>query len=836
MPLPFTSRFRLPKDQLLEKAINVARRPADLGTMPRRDRKQIEPLVKALQVGSGGKATMTANALRNQRPVSAAVVAARAHQILGPSSNVTPVDIALAMEQQGLGMVEPFSPGQPLAPYYGYSREPRTFDYKVARNTTTETREDRVPFQTLYQLWKSYDIAQTCTRYSINDLRSMRIRFEAMEGYEENPTKEIQAAKKFLRRPDGRRNLRSFLAANQRNLWIYDSAPIYRQRDKAGRVKGIKNFSARTLAPMLDYFGEIPEAPAPAFQQFIEGVPWDWLTWDDVIYEPFWPETDSPYGTPPLETVLINANTDIRLQLYFLQFFTAGSVPEAFAIAPEDMTSGDDIADFEEEYYDYFHGDQSERWGLHWLPNGTELQFYKPQMFDPDLAEYVETRTIAAYGLTPQNLGILGDVNRATSETQVDQQFRVTTLPIVLYYEDLFDSILQDDLGLPVQVRFDTGREKEDRFVEAQAHQIYFQIGAESADEVREKVLGLPVNIEERVPRAVFDPRLGIIPLSHILAISGDVDPLTGAPRPGTVQRVPYVLPGTPGSNPETDNGQNGPSPAGAPGGSAGGKAGANGATPPVEVTSAGVSGTQYDDDKESDTKRGAGSRAGGARPKAGRGRRAPAWDPTKTYPTPLYPARPLGASKEATDDESNDESSHYPEVNSGSPQEAPGYGRPVRGSTAQGTGVLLPDERAIGAVGAALDDPKHTTYALKEGAMGGGGGATTGGVTSSTGLAGVDGGTSDDDDDDERHDLYSWQRQARKAVQRGVRPRYFESSAIRPGISDLVWSKLASANTRKEVDEAFDKARKKPVAAGIALVAADTGRILLVRRAGDQD
>lgn len=535
-------------DALAKQAVAAALRPSRLDELPPAERAQVEPLVKAMQRASGwNERTPTPLGARDLRPVSAAVVARRAAE-LAPASSITPLAIADAMHEQGLDYVQPFPPGQPLQPYYGFSRRPRQFNYQTARNTTTTTRPTRIPFRTLLELWKSYDVAQICFRYSANSLRSMRVRFQAMDGYDQNPVKDIEEAKRRMRRPDGRRLFRNWLTQNQRNLWIFDSAPIFRQRDRAGRVQRLLNFSAMTLAPMLDYFGDFPASPAPAFQQFITGVPWDWLTWDDVIYEPFWPETDSPYGTPPLETVLINANTDIRLQLFFLDFFTKGQVPEALAIAPEDMTSADDLADFQEQYNSETYGDQAQRWGLKWLPHGTELEFYKPMKFDPDLAEYVMRRTIAAHLLTPQNLGIMATVNRAAATTQVDQEFRVSTLPTGGYYEDLLDSVLQETWTLPVQIRFDTGREKEDRLTDVQAWSMGIEYAMVSPTEARDKLFGLPTNPEERIGRGLVDARLGWIPAAHLMAVQGDVDALTSVPKPGTVEPVPYDLPG--GGNP----------------------------------------------------------------------------------------------------------------------------------------------------------------------------------------------------------------------------------------------------------------------------------------------
>lgn len=903
-----------------------------------------------------------------------------------------------------------------------------------------------------------------CTRYSTNSLRSMRVRFQAMEGYDKNPVAQIKEAKKRLRRPDGKRLFRSWLAMNQRNLWIFDSAPIFRQRDRAGRVKRLINFSAMTLAPMLDYFGEFPDAPAPAFQQFITGVPWDWLTWDDVIYEPFWPETDSPYGTPPLETVLINANcfsadtevltrrgwkkfsdvdmrvdeiatrnpktkafewqaptkyykaevdedlyhftgavdmlvtaghrmlvdrrpkhcpsaeewgdgewriqaedlanvpfstgvripitseweapdlqmfhleaprpdrpnkkgftsmsgddfaafmgmwlaegscayepgrrndiwisqqrdskgfeaykalldrlvggechyngkvfrfhnsalaaylkqfghatekripaeilemsrrqleifwhyyylgdgasgrvqqittsskrmadglqevaqkvgfsasvrpikpqadrmyhdklirsnatrwavtlsrvtkrsfrvhrehyagkvycvsvpnrviyvrrngqptwcgqTDVRLQLYFLDFFTKGTVPEAVAIAPEEMTSADDLADFQEQWEGEQYGTQAKRWGLNWLPHGTELQFYKPMVFDPELAEYVMRRTVAAHLLTPQNLGILDDVNRATSDTQVDQEFRVSTLPTVGYYEDILDSVLQETWTLPVQIRFDTGREKEDRLTDVKAWCMGIEFGMVGPTEGRDKLFGLPTNPEERVGRFIFDQRIGPVPLAHMMAVGGEIDVLTGAPLVGSVKPIPYELPG--------------------------------GGTPvPAE-------GPQARTDGEAD--------GGGARPKG---------TPPKSYPRPLLERSSAERSAAKSD-----------ATGAATPPVAEGYARSNQwgGSTAQGTAAVGPPELL-----------------------------------------------------DEADDLRKWHRQSRRRIDDGKPPRLFVSDAIRPAVSDRVWKALEGACSREAVSAAFKQAG--PFAGGIVLQAEDTGRVLLVQRTPD--
>ncbi len=695
---------------LVTKALKVAQTPALLNELPPKERRAVDEVAKAIQMGSSwtrpGANSGTVAQIARARPVSATAVARNAAERLNPNGGPTPLEIETAMRNQGLDWVAPFAPGTPLQPYYGYNRRPRERDYPVGRNITTDTRPGRIPFSTLRQLVDSYDVASICIRHAIQDLRSMRVRFEPMDGYEDNPVKEIAAAKEFWRRPDGILSLKNWMCKHAMDVWRFDAGTLYRQRDRSGRLIALPVPDGTLFAPMLDYFGTNPTGEAPAFQQFIQGIPWDWMRWEDLIYEPMWPHTEDPYGVAPIETVLINANTDLRLQTYFLQFFTQGQVPEAFALAPEDQSDADSLADWQEQWNDWTFGDQSERWGLRWLPHGTELEFYKPQQFDPDVAEYVMRRTVAAFMMVPQDLGFTDNLNRSSSETQVDTQFRINSLPNVSYYEDLMDSVTQKDLGLPVQIRFDTGREKEDRLMEARAHQIYVSIGAESSDEVRSKVLGYPVNPEERVPRFFDSVRLGPIPIEYLLSVAGDVDPLTGAPRPGTVQRREFLLPG------------------------------ATGALPPAE-------GTQYDDNPEH------GLNASGRGPKAKR------WDPTKTYPKP-----PVALPRE------------------GRPAGKPAAPRP---------------RPAAGPLGAHPDEA--TGYGHSQ-----------------------------------RVHLSQWRSQSRSRVAKGRAPRPFMDSAISEDVYALVWKSLKDATTREEVDAAFAKAR--PKVAGVALVAKDTGRVLLVQRA----
>src|SRR5262249_5068332 len=157
----------------------------------------------------------------------------------------------------------------------------------------------------------------------------------------------------------------------------YDAAPLYRLRNRGGRAIGLLPFDGTSLAPLLDYWGNPPSNPgAPpdeqpeAYVQFANGLPWNWLTRADAIYEPFRAVNNSPYGKAPIEAIMLNANTDIRFQLRFLQQFTDGNIPAAFASAPESW-SPEQIEQWQAIWDSFMYGDQSMKSQIRWMPGGS---------------------------------------------------------------------------------------------------------------------------------------------------------------------------------------------------------------------------------------------------------------------------------------------------------------------------------------------------------------------------------------------------------------------------------------------------------------------------------
>jgi ADP-ribose pyrophosphatase YjhB (NUDIX family) len=471
----------------------------------------------------------------------AAVLDAPAVQVAKVFGPGVPPAIRAAEAEAQMTPTSPFGPGTPIGPYDGYSRQPRSQNFVTGVNISTRPRtHERVSFETLVGLINAYDIAQIAIWHRIDSIRSLDWRLIPAAHFQGDATDAIRIGTKALKKPDRINSFSSWLAKWLFDVLAYDAGALYRLRNRAGRCIGLLPVDGTTIAPMLDYWGNPPGAMAApgeelpeAFVQYVNGLPWNWLTLADLVYQPFRPRTNSPYGHAPLESIILNANTDIRFQLFFLQRFTEGNIPEAFAAAPETW-SPDQIEQFQEYWDGFMYGDQSRKHQIRWMPGGSKFAWSNEKDFSDTFSLFLMRKTLAAYHTVPADVGFTENVNKSSGESQADVQHRVGELPLDAYVEAILTDFLQDDLGLPVEFEFDKGEEQDDRLAVAQAHEIYIRNAVIGASEVREEVFGLPEPDGQVVPRGFFTERSGLIPLNSVLAVAGPIDPATAAPEPGS--------------------------------------------------------------------------------------------------------------------------------------------------------------------------------------------------------------------------------------------------------------------------------------------------------------
>lgn len=467
-------------------------------------------------------------------------LASRLQQNLASGFSESQPELEEALAVQGLTWGPPFPPGRPLDPFFGVRRPPRTFDYPVGANVQLTPRSNRVSFPTIKAIYDAYDVAQICVRHLINDVRSLDYNWEPIPGIKADVADEIEQAIAFFDSPDKRQPFRTWIAEWLQDVLRYDAGALYIRRNEADEPIALEVVSGSTIIPLIDYYGRRPEDEndenvdpeglfggevTPAFVQIIEGLPWDWLAADDLLYLPWNPLPESQYGLSPIEAVLLSANTDIRFQWHFLNFFTEGTMPAGFMEAPPDMSDPAQIASMQEAWDALMQGDQTKLRQIRWVPSGAKFTEAKPaaNKFDSEFPLYLMRRTCASYGVTPNDLGFTENVNRATGDTQIDVQFRVGTSPLLRYVEDVINLFVKQHLKLRVRIRFDDGKETEDRVAAAQAAGIYLDHGVIGIDEVRSE-LGQPIDKSKPSPRYINNTRVGPIPLLALESMAGKID------------------------------------------------------------------------------------------------------------------------------------------------------------------------------------------------------------------------------------------------------------------------------------------------------------------------
>jgi 8-oxo-dGTP pyrophosphatase MutT (NUDIX family)/phage portal protein BeeE len=464
-------------------------------------------------------------------------------------ANTTTVEAATTEgERQGMGN-SPFSPMMPLRPMQGVGGQPKLWDTPAGFNTQNVSNrgDGRMSFSALKGLTDNYDVASMCIAHRINDIRSLEWNIVPAEGLDSNVEKSIEIARRLMKKPDRQTPFNSWLAMYLEDVLRYDAGTLYKRRDRAGRIYGLEVVSGTTMAPLLDGWGRRPVEEAPAFAQYIQGNVSKWFTSDEIIYQPFRPQPDSPYGIAPLESVLLPANTDVRFQMHFLNYFTSGTVPEGFIVLPESASNAAQMNEFQDLYDAWFYGDETKKRGMRVLPNETSIIQTKDTVFDIAFPMFLLKKVCAAYNVTPADLGFTDDVNKSSGDSQADVQFRTGVLPLVRHIEGLLTSFLQDDLGLPVEFQFDTARDSEDKYDTARADEIHIRNGVVSVDEVRELRYGKPINADEPTQRFIVAAGVGIVPLSQLTIMSGPTDSETLDADPNGAPAAPPALPGAAG-------------------------------------------------------------------------------------------------------------------------------------------------------------------------------------------------------------------------------------------------------------------------------------------------
>jgi len=384
-----------------------------------------------------------------------------------------------------------FPPLEPLPQVAPPGTPPRRFDYMVGENIQIQPHLDR--FTQLRALADGYDLLRIVIETFKDHLVKVPwvIRPVRGAGGKRSPSASDPRIARFtalLSCPDGEQAWSAWLRALLEDALVIDAPAIEPILTRGGELVRLDLIDGATITPKIGYDGRLPKPPGTAYQQIVKGAPTVEFTADELIYYPRNRRTHKLYGYSPVEQILILANLALRRELWLLNFFTEGSIPDAYLGLPDAWTP-DQIKQAQDAFDSYLAGNLRNRRKVIFGPAG-ELQLLKADAVGGDavLDELIVRMVCFAFNVSPQALVQM--MNRATAQTAKDQAAEEGLIPWMMYVQELMNFVLRK-YGKVADLEFAWQDEKEeDPTTQANNIKTLTSIGVMTVNEGRDR-LGL---------------------------------------------------------------------------------------------------------------------------------------------------------------------------------------------------------------------------------------------------------------------------------------------------------------------------------------------------------
>jgi len=387
-----------------------------------------------------------------------------------------------------------FGPGAPTNPVRPLDEQPRVFDFPPGINLYMTPRGGYglLPFSQLRSFASLCEEVRIVVESIKREIRALEWDFvPRKKGDKTNYDKDKDALREFWEKPDGQRDFDSWLNSVLDDMLVIDAPSLWLHME-GDALTSVDQIDGALIRPLLDARGKTPTAPLPAYVQMIKGQVWQWFTNERLVYKPFNANITSPYGTSPIEFMIIRINQALRKKFSDAQYWDQTNVPEAILGLPADWTT-EQISTFQEYFDALLVGDTAKLRRLKFLPsNGTNLPVYEfrrpaeTTVFD----EWMLKLACWCFGFTPAELGIVsggGLGGKGFMEGAENTQYRLGFGPMVQYVESLITSIVRMQTKAPLAFKFMNIGPQEDQVKDAQLGEIELRNGIIDMNVWREK-------------------------------------------------------------------------------------------------------------------------------------------------------------------------------------------------------------------------------------------------------------------------------------------------------------------------------------------------------------
>lgn len=400
-------------------------------------------------------------------------------------------------------------PGQPLQPTQ-QNLDTRRFDYPVSVNTVPIPASQRrdtgdVSYFELRAMADSYDLLRGVIEMRKNQISGMKWQLiDPTRDQDTEVTEREQEGIEFLKHPSADDTWESWIRKIVEDLLVVDSVACFPIVD-SNMASDWRLIDGGTIKKLFNAVGDLPVPPSPAYQQIIKGVPMRDMTTDELVLRHMNPRNNKMYGFPPVEQVVMSVNIALRRQLFQLEYYTQGTIPDALATAPETW-SPEDIRAFQ-TWFDSVMTGSSDRRKLKFLPvDATKVKVLEKKDLTDKTDEWLARVICFVFGVEPTAL--VSMMNRATAEKAHDVALEAGVGPILKFLEGLINDLLIRSGMEDLQFSWDRTPDM-DPAEQSKVYAQYIQLGVYSVDEVRVK-LGLP---ELGIPPMVYTAQ-GPVPLT----------------------------------------------------------------------------------------------------------------------------------------------------------------------------------------------------------------------------------------------------------------------------------------------------------------------------------
>jgi hypothetical protein len=372
-----------------------------------------------------------------------------------------------AQSSQGIvrgGPEDWFSPLNPLSPIAPPEVAGRQFDIIPGYNLIQQPRAyEVVGFGLMRALADSYDVLRLVIETCKNQVARLKWTVRVTEDYAKK-NKNVPAAKQakidaanlFFKSPDKRLVWRDWIRVLLEDLFVIDAPTLLKRVTRGGKLDRLDYLAGDTIKPVIDDWGRTPEPYTkdgelvipPAYQQVLKGFPAVNFSKDQIIYKPFNRRSNRVYGYSQTEMVIITVNIALRRQIFLLDYYTAGNIPEAILGAP-DTWDANQIVMFQNWWDATLAGNLGARRRARFVPSGTgkgALWSKDPSSDNGNkLDEWLGRIICYAFNQSPQWLA--QQMNRATADTAKESASEEGIEPIKDWVVDLCNGVIQDPVS-----------------------------------------------------------------------------------------------------------------------------------------------------------------------------------------------------------------------------------------------------------------------------------------------------------------------------------------------------------------------------------------------------